>query len=81
MTDEEKKDGGKQDSVFTAYAVYGAVGIQLAVSVIAGLLFGNYLDKKLGILPWLTVAGLMLGFIGGLINLVRILGWFNKKRK
>lgn len=69
------------DSTLGAYAAYGAAGIQLAASVIAGLAFGNYLDKRLGSAPWLTATGIILGFIGGLINLVRILGWFNEGRK
>lgn len=61
-----------------SYALYGAVGFQFAVSVVAGLIFGNYLDKKLGTLPWLTIIGLALGFVGGLVNLVRILGWLGR---
>lgn len=65
----------------TAYAIYGAAGIQLALSVVAGLVFGNYLDKKLGSLPWLTIVGLMLGFLGGLVNLIRIVKWREKIRK
>lgn len=78
---DDKKEKEAGDSAMTAYAVYGAAGIQLAASVIAGLAFGNYLDKKLGALPWLTVAGIILGFVGGMVNLVRILGWFNRKKK
>ena len=70
----------KDNSPLAAIAIYSAVGIQLAVSVVAGLMFGNYLDKKLGTLPWLTVIGLALGFVGGLVNLVRILGWFGKRK-
>lgn len=68
-------------SPITAYAVYGAAGIQLAAAVVVGALVGNYLDKKLGWMPWLTVTGIGLGFIGGLVNLVRILGWFEKDKK
>lgn len=74
-------DGQKQkDDWYVAYGIYGVVGIQLAAAVIAGLFFGNYLDKKLGTLPWLTVAGLVLGSIAGFYNLVRIMSW-NRERK
>lgn len=77
---DRKKESSGPDSAVTAYAIYGAAGIQLAISVVVCLIFGNYLDKKLGTLPWLTLVGIILGFIGGMLNLVRILGWFNKKR-
>ncbi|MFH0800068.1 MAG: AtpZ/AtpI family protein [Pseudomonadota bacterium] len=81
MTAQGPEDKRGENSAAAAYAIYGAAGVQLAASVIAGLVFGNYLDKKLGTLPWITIAGLALGFAGGLINLVRIVGWFNKDRK
>ena len=64
-----------------ALGLYGAVGIQLAASVVAGLFFGNYLDGKLGTSPWLTVAGTVVGTIGGMWNLVRILNWNEKRDK
>lgn len=60
-------------SPYTAYAVYSAAGIQLAASVVGGLLIGNYADKKLGTSPWLLLTGLALGFFGGLVNLIRII--------
>ena len=68
------------DKQITAYAVYGAIGVQFAVSVVAGMMIGNYIDKKAGTLPWLTITGIVLGFIGGIVNLVRILKWFEKDR-
>lgn len=63
------------------YGIYGAAGLQLAASVVAGMLLGGYLDEKLGWSPILTIVGIALGFIGGLVNLVRILGWFSRSRK
>lgn len=84
MGNVKMNNNGKGDfkgTAMGAYAVYGAAGIQLAASVVAGLVFGNFLDKKLSTGPWLAVAGITLGFIGGIVNLVRILGWFNRKRE
>lgn len=73
-------DGPKnKDDAWIAYGVYGVVGIQLAAAVIAGLLFGNYLDKKLNTLPWLTLIGLILGSAGGFYNLVRIVNWHKRR--
>lgn len=59
-----------------AYGIYGAAGLQLAASVVGFLLLGNWLDGKLGLSPWLAVAGLIVGFVGGLVNLVRIVRRF-----
>ncbi len=74
-------NGQKQKSDwYIAYGIYGVVGIQLAASVLAGLFLGNYIDKKIGTLPWLTVVGLLLGTAGGFYNLIKILNW-NRERK
>lgn len=73
--------GQKQkDDWYVAYGLYGVVGVQLAAAVVAGLFFGNYLDKKLGTLPWLTVTGLILGSVAGFYNLFRILNWNRERR-
>lgn len=77
MKKEDEKD--LRNSAYGAYAIYGAAGIQLAASVVAGLLFGNYLDGKIGTRPWLALLGITLGFIGGIVNLIRIVGWFGKR--
>lgn len=65
----------EKDPFWITFGVYGAVGIQLAISVVAGLFLGHYLDEKWGTNPWLTLLGLILGFIGGLYNLIRVLRW------
>jgi F0F1-type ATP synthase assembly protein I len=63
-------DGGR--SPYVVAAVYGAAGVQLALSVVAGLFVGDYLDDRFATGPWLSVAGLVLGFVGGMVNLIRI---------
>ena len=74
---EPRREG---PSPWTSYAVYGSAGIQLAVAVIAGYWVGQYVDGKCGTGPWLGVAGITLGFVGGLLNLVRIVGVLTKER-
>jgi len=66
-----KPAGGGRSSYVVA-AVYGAAGVQLALSVVAGLLVGDYLDDRFATGPWLSVIGLCLGFAGGIVNLIRI---------
>lgn len=62
-----------------AFGIYGAVGFQLAATVVGGLFLGSWLDKKLGTLPWLTITGLVIGSIGGFYNLIRILNWKSQR--
>ncbi len=68
------------DPALLAYGVYGAVGLQLAATVVGGLLLGQWLDQKWGTLPWLTLAGMVVGMVGGFYNLIRITTW-NQARK
>lgn len=60
--------------------LYGAIGIQLAVNVVAGLAFGNYVDKHAGTSPWIAIIGTIIGTVAGLWNLVKILK-FNEKKE
>ena len=73
MTDKFK------DSVFYTFSLYGAVGVQLAASVVAGLALGNYADKKVGTSPLFALIGTILGAVGGIWNLIRILKWNERK--
>lgn len=71
----------KSDPFLIAFGIYGAVGFQLAATVVGGLLFGSWLDKKFETLPWLTIIGLVIGSIGGFYNLIRILNWKETRKK
>ncbi len=68
----------QKDPFWIIFGLYGAVGIQLALSVVAGWFIGNYFDGRLKTAPWLALLGLVAGFIGGLYNLIRILKWRQK---
>ncbi|MBI2092062.1 MAG: AtpZ/AtpI family protein [Deltaproteobacteria bacterium] len=70
-----------KNSTLYTFGLYGAVGIQLAASVVAGLAFGAWFDKKVGTSPWFALVGTILGAVGGIWNLVRILKWNEKKEK
>ncbi len=75
------KGNQKSDPFLIAFGVYGAVGFQLAATVIGGLLFGSWLDKKFGTDPWLTLVGILLGAIGGFYNLIRLLTWKQSRKQ
>jgi ATP synthase protein I len=63
-------DGSKQ---LKAFARLGAVGMELAVSTVVGLLGGRWLDQKLSTEPFLTIVGLLLGVAAGFLSLFRAL--------
>ena len=63
------RKGGKQLKV---YAQLGAVGIEVAISTVVGLLAGQWLDGKLGTEPIFTILGLLLGVIAGFRSLIRV---------
>jgi F0F1-type ATP synthase assembly protein I len=77
MTPKKPKQG---DPSLLAWGVYGAVGFQLAATVVGGLLLGQWLDKKWDISPWMTLVGMVVGGVGGFYNLIRIATW-NQARK
>lgn len=51
------------------YYALAQVGIEMVVPIALGL----YLDHRLGWLPWLTTAGAVVGFVGGLLHLLLLL--------
>lgn len=53
------------------FGVYGTVGLEFALSALLGLFAGQWLDKRLGTSPWLSLVGLGLGSAAGLRALIR----------
>jgi F0F1-type ATP synthase assembly protein I len=53
------------------------VGIEMVVPI--GL--GVALDYWLGWTPWATIAGAVIGFVGGLVHLVSMLNRDNEQRR
>lgn len=47
------------------------MGTELVVGVAVGLFIGWQLDRWLGTWPWLLLLFFMLGFAGGLLNVIR----------
>ena len=54
---------------------YLALGLQIAASIVGGLLVGYYVDDYLGTAPLFT----LLLTIGGLVGALRLLLWSLKK--
>jgi F0F1-type ATP synthase assembly protein I len=69
-------DPGGQRSWVQASHLIG-IAISIPWTLLAMALLGNYLDKKFGTEPWLMLAGLFAGLVGGFFEgavLVRKMG-------
>ncbi|OGR87610.1 MAG: hypothetical protein A3A86_08065 [Elusimicrobia bacterium RIFCSPLOWO2_01_FULL_60_11] len=53
------------------YAKYIGVGLQLAVTLLAGVFLGYFLDRKFQTLPFCTLGGSALGFLAGFYGFMR----------
>jgi F0F1-type ATP synthase assembly protein I len=58
--------------MWTIAGTTGAVGLEIAVAIGIGYLGGQYLDRKLGVAPWLTWVGFAAGVGAGIKALVRV---------
>ena len=51
-----------------------SVGLELGLSVVFGVLFGRWLDGKLGTTPWMMLLFLALGLVAGFRSVLRAVG-------
>lgn len=45
----------------TSMATFAGIGVQFALSIVLFLFLGQWLDRRLGTGPWLTMAGVFVG--------------------
>lgn len=62
-----------------ALGKYGTVGLDLGLSIVVGLLGGQWLDGRFGTAPWLMIAGFLLGATAGFRMLWRTLEKANRE--
>jgi len=53
-------------------ATTGAVGLEIAAAIGIGYFGGRYLDRRLGVAPWLSWIGFAAGVGAGIKALVRV---------
>jgi ATP synthase protein I len=58
---------------------YGTLGLEVALSVVVGLVFGHWLDGKFGTAPWLGLVGLGFGVAAGVRAVYRALARANRQ--
>ncbi|HEX9843177.1 MAG TPA: AtpZ/AtpI family protein [bacterium] len=61
------------------YLRFSAVGLELGLSVIVGLVVGQWLDSRLGTEPWLLLLFLVFGMIAGFRSVFRLLRDLNAR--
>ncbi len=66
MTDKDDRR-----SFYRELGRYGALGIEMSISVVIGMAIGWYLDRWLGTAPWLMVVWIGFGFAAGVRSLYR----------
>ncbi len=71
----QQRDTKRQErsALLRAMGVVSVCGLDLALSVLAGVLLGHYLDGQLHTSPLLLIVGLFLGLIAGFYMAYRII--------
>ena len=57
----------------------GAVGIEVAVAIAIGYFGGQWLDRKFGTVPWLTIIGFLSGSGAAIKALIRVTRDYRKR--
>jgi len=47
------------------------IGMQFALTIVVMAFVGHWLDQRLGTLPLFLILGVLLGFIGGTISMIK----------
>lgn len=58
---------------------FSTIGLEMGLSVVLGLLIGNYLDRWLDTAPWMLMIFLMLGFAAGFRRLFSLARKYHKE--
>ena len=59
------------DRRFPSWVRHAGVGLELAGATGGLALVGYWIDRRFGTYPWGILAGVVIGLVGGLYNLVR----------
>ncbi len=58
------------------FALFSEIGLALLVTVLVGVLGGDWVDQQLGTLPIFLLVGLFVGLAGGAITASRLIARF-----
>lgn len=57
------------------YALLAQAGMEMVIPLVVGV----FADRYLGTTPWLTLIGVVVGFVGGLAHMIVIVNKLNKE--
>ncbi|MEZ6019481.1 MAG: AtpZ/AtpI family protein [Planctomycetota bacterium] len=63
------------------YGRFASVGLQFGIVLVLFSLAGYWLDQRLGTTPWLLVTGAGVGFVGGLVSMIKRIPVPTRRRK
>ena len=73
VTHKESRSGKrKKGGVYAQVARYSSIIFLLPSCLLVGYLIGRFLDRRLESDPWISLAGLLLGGVAGLVRVVRM---------
>ncbi len=67
----EARDRAEGKKMLKEAGSYGAIGLEFGISVVIGYFIGNWLDQRLGTVPWLTLVFIGFGVASAARSLVR----------
>ncbi|MFT5049132.1 MAG: ATP synthase protein I [Chlamydiales bacterium] len=74
--DSDRKDAGSSRARELAiqgkeYGRLSGIGMQFALTIVLMAFAGHWLDRRLGTLPLFLILGVLLGFLGGTISMIK----------
>ncbi|MCL4477556.1 MAG: AtpZ/AtpI family protein [Deltaproteobacteria bacterium] len=58
-----------------------SLSIEAGLSVVVGILIGDYIDKYLKTTPWFTIAFTILGFLASVMRLIELVKFLGANKK
>jgi ATP synthase protein I len=60
------------------FGALAGIGLAWACAIVLGYFLGLWLDRRLGSVPWLMLAGLVAGSAAGFVQFFRLLRRFDR---
>lgn len=77
--DVKKRDDRSGFGALREYSPYLTLGFQLAAAVVVFSFIGAWLDSRWDTSPWLLLAGLLLGSVGGFVKFFKTISDLERK--
>jgi F0F1-type ATP synthase assembly protein I len=75
-TPDKKPDPQENFNPYRTIGLVSGIGIDLVVTLLAGIYAGKWLDEQMGTSPAFLITGLFVGLIGGIYSTIILLRKF-----